>query len=111
MFWSDWGNNPNIISASLDGTGMNKIVHNTESQTLLIWPNGLTLDLMSSGSEKLYWIDAKLHSVFSCSIDNCMLDAVLLAYDKDTIQHPFSITVFEVSIHSRYQLLVWPPCY
>lgn len=75
---------------------MERIVYNSDGKTLLVWPNGLTLDLMSSGSEKLYWIDAKLHSVFSCSIINCMGDAVLLAYDEDNIKHPFSITVFEV---------------
>lgn len=83
--------------AAVDGSGMEKIVYNTADRTLLSWPNGLTLDLMAAGSEKLYWIDAKLSSLFACSLENCMKDATLLVYDPLTIIHPFSITVFEVS--------------
>ena len=42
MFWSDWGSNPKIERANLDGSNR-QVVLNTE----LAGPNGLALDLTS----------------------------------------------------------------
>ena len=76
------------------------IAYNTDdNKHYLGWPNGLTLDT-SGVNEKLYWIDAKLHSIFSCSVDHCLGDIQALTYDHEKIIHPYSITVFEVIITS-----------
>ena len=55
------------------------------------WPNGLSLDLVM---ERLYWVDAKLHSVSSSNIDGS--DSRIVLYSHRYLNHPFSITVFEV---------------
>ena len=81
------------------------IAYNTDdNKHYLGWPNGLTLDT-SGVNEKLYWIDAKLHSIFSCSVDHCLGDIQALTYDHEKIIHPYSITVFEVIITSPRRTL------
>ena len=47
MFWTDWGVDPKIERANLDGT--NRVVIVTED---LIYPNGLALDF---GQERIFW--------------------------------------------------------
>ena len=87
------------------------IAYNTDdNKHYLGWPNGLTLDT-SGVNEKLYWIDAKLHSIFSCSVDHCLGDIQALTYDHEKIIHPYSITVFEVIITSPRQTLQTHDCY
>lgn len=58
------------------------------------WPNGLTLDLVS---KKLYWVDAKLHTVSSCNFDGSQRRLVL--FSPDWLPHPFSISTFEDSLY------------
>lgn len=99
VFWSDWGKEPHIVLAALDGSHMEKIAYNKDpNKQYLLWPNGLTLDL-SNDNERLYWIDASLHSIFSCTINRCVTDIRLLAYDVAHIKHPYSITVFENQLY------------
>lgn len=57
MYWTDWGEEPKIEKAGMDGK--------EETRTVLIkdnirWPNGLTLDYDTS---KIYWADAKLSRI------------------------------------------------
>ena len=61
MFWSDWGENPKIERAGMDGSHRSVIISET-----VRWPNGLTLDLVM---DKVYWIDAKLNLVGSADLD------------------------------------------
>ena len=75
---------------------MEKIAFNTDSDTYLQWPNGVTLDMVGD-RQRLYWIDAKLSSVYSCQIDDCQDSIRLVVFDTENIRHPYSITVFEVS--------------
>lgn len=55
MYWTDWGQQPKIERANLDGTDRLVLV-----DTYLGWPNGLALDY-STG--KLYWGDAKMDKI------------------------------------------------
>lgn len=55
MYWTDWGQQPKIERANLDGTDRVVLVN-----TYLGWPNGLALD-HSTG--KLYWGDAKTDKI------------------------------------------------
>ena len=52
MYWTDWGNPAKIERASMDGQNR-MVLHNT----LLTWPNGITIDY---SAQKLYWVDAFL---------------------------------------------------
>ena len=111
IFWSDWGTKAHIAFGTLDGSHKEMIAYNTDdNKHYLGWPNGLTLDT-SGVNEKLYWIDAKLHSIFSCSVDHCLGDIQALTYDHEKIIHPYSITVFEVIITSPRQTLQTHDCY
>lgn len=55
MYWTDWGENPKIECANLDGQERRVLVN-----TSLGWPNGLALDLQEG---KLYWGDAKTDKI------------------------------------------------
>lgn len=85
MFWSDWGRSPRIERAGMDGSHRETIVRES-----VRWPNGLTIDLVL---ERLYWVDAKLNTVGSCSLDGSYSRTVL--YSPSYLRHPFSISVFE----------------
>lgn len=58
MFWSDWGQNPRIERAFMDGTVREVIVN-----TKLYWPNGLALDYTT---QRLYFADAYLKYIDYC---------------------------------------------
>lgn len=90
MYWSDWGHTPGRIErAGMDGTSRQIIVNNG-----LKWPNGLTLDLIHN---HLYWVDAKLSSIYSVNFDGSHRRLILQS--KETLGHPFSITTFEDYIY------------
>lgn len=55
MYWTDWGENPKIECANLDGQERRVLVNAS-----LGWPNGLALDLQEG---KLYWGDAKTDKI------------------------------------------------
>ncbi|PIO68006.1 Low-density lipoprotein receptor repeat class B [Teladorsagia circumcincta] len=52
MFWTDWGQNPHIERANMDGTDRRIIVN-----TKIYWPNTIALDLTT---DRVYFADSKL---------------------------------------------------
>lgn len=85
MFWSDWGEEARIERGGLDGSHRQTIV------TFDIkWPNGLTLDLLK---QRLYWLDAKLHSISSVNFDGS--ERRIIFKSNEFLHHPYSISVFE----------------
>lgn len=58
MFWTDWGQNPRIERANMDGAGRQVIV-----STKLFWPNGLALDYTT---RRVYFADAYLKYIDYC---------------------------------------------
>lgn len=85
MYWTDWGSNPRIERAGMDGTHRQVIVN-----TNVKWANGLTLDLVLN---RIYWVDAKLNIISSCNFDGS--DRRVVLYSSEYLRHPFSITTFE----------------
>lgn len=61
MYWSDWGAKPEIAKANMDGSQDISFVSNS-----IGWPNGLAID---SPNERLYWTDAKQHTIESIKLD------------------------------------------
>ena len=51
MFWTDWGSEPKIERAIMDGTERKVIVSDN-----LGWPNGITIDRPTS---RIIWADAR----------------------------------------------------
>lgn len=87
LYFSDWGTHPKIERIGMDG--------NLNSRTTIVkdniqWPNGLCLDY---ANEKVYWIDAKLKSIFAADLDGTNVKRIL--HNAEQILHPFSLTIFE----------------
>lgn len=61
MFWSDWGQNPRIERADMDGA-MRRIIVSTK----IYWPNGLALDYTT---HRVYFADAYLKYIDYCDYD------------------------------------------
>lgn len=86
MYWSDWGNDPKIERAGLDGGRREVIVHGQD----ILWPNGMTIDYVSN---KIFWIDAKLYLVGACDLNGGK--RIVIQTSPQEIKHPFAISVFE----------------
>lgn len=52
MIWSDWGDNPKIESAAMDGDPSTRRTLVRDKN--IFWPNGLTVDIEK---ELIYWVD------------------------------------------------------
>ena len=66
--------------------------------TLVVHQSGLLLDnieifFSDYAGRRLYWVDAKLHTIASSDLEGNNRHVVLSS--RHTIKHPFSITVFE----------------
>ncbi|XP_056671089.1 low-density lipoprotein receptor-related protein 8 isoform X6 [Monodelphis domestica] len=85
MYWSDWGDQARIEKSGLNGVDRQVLVLDN-----IEWPNGITLDLLS---QRLYWVDSKLHQL--SSIDFNGGNRKVLIFSVDTLSHPFGIAVFE----------------
>lgn len=58
MFWTDWGQNPRIEKASMDGKWRTVII-----SSKIYWPNGLSIDYPN---KLLYFADAYLDYIDFC---------------------------------------------
>lgn len=82
LYFSDWGSNPMIAAAGMDGKSQKALV-----STNIHWPNGLALDWQNN---RLYWVDAKLKLIESCKLDGSDRRSVIQSVSK----HPYGIAVF-----------------
>ncbi|KAL8164622.1 UNVERIFIED_CONTAM: hypothetical protein K2H54_054343 [Gekko kuhli] len=85
MYWTDWGSSAKIAKSGLNGVDSFALV-----QEGVQWPNGITLDL---ASQRLYWVDSKLHSLSSIDVNGKNRRTILV--NKEKLAHPFAVTVFE----------------
>ncbi|XP_043931281.1 low-density lipoprotein receptor-related protein 2 [Protopterus annectens] len=85
MFWTDWGRNPRIERASMDGKMRTVIVSNK-----IYWPNGLSIDYPT---KLLFFADAYLDFIDYCDYNGNNRKQVL-ASDL-ILQHPHALTIFE----------------
>ena len=69
MFWTDWGNQPYIGKAAMDGTGVRILIKDT-----LGWPNALTI---SYETREIFWGDAKLDYIAVADFDGKNQQTVL----------------------------------
>ena len=82
MFWTDWGRNPRIERASMDGKMRTTIISNK-----LYWPNGLTIDYPNN---LLYFADAYLDFIDFCDYNGNNRKQVLAS---DLVRKRFSLCV------------------
>lgn len=82
LFWSDWGRNPKIETANMDGTGRRLLLN----MTGISWPNGMIIDYKE---DILYWVDAKQNTVEAMSLDGKSRRLVV----EESDAHYFGITL------------------
>jgi len=87
MFWTDWGTNPAILKAGMDGSTPLPIVNSQ-----LRWPNGIAVD---HGASRIYWMDANTDIIETTTFDGG--DRQIVSTSAP-IRHPFGLDVFENSI-------------
>ncbi|XP_071123152.1 very low-density lipoprotein receptor-like [Mytilus edulis] len=87
FYMTDWGKDPKIERIGMDGSNR-KIITND-----VVWPNAITIDYIDS---RIFWIDAKLHTIMSADLDGSRIRTVL--HNNEQISHPFSMAVFEENI-------------
>ena len=102
MYWTDWGANPKIEQADMDGSARQTIVTGN-----LAWPNGLTID---QATNRLFWADARLDKIESSDL---MGGDRQVTMSSPTDIHPFGLTVHQDMLYwtdwntksiSRYNL-------
>jgi len=91
MFWTDWGEEPKIERAGMDGDPASRQVI---ISTRIFWPNGLTVDYNSG---RLYWADGKYNYIHSSNLDGS--DRTEVVSDSRQLPHPFSLTLFGESLY------------
>uniref|UniRef100_A0A3Q2XRQ0 Low density lipoprotein receptor a n=1 Tax=Hippocampus comes TaxID=109280 RepID=A0A3Q2XRQ0_HIPCM len=85
VYWTDWGNPAKIEKGGLNGGDRFALV--TDS---IVWPNGVTLDLLN---QRLYWVDSKLHTLSSIDVQGGGRHTLIM--DEHKLSHPLALTVFE----------------
>lgn len=63
MIWSDWGENPKIECAAMDGDPSTRRVLVKDN---IFWPNGLTVDIEKG---LIYWVDGNLKFLDVMNLD------------------------------------------
>lgn len=87
LFYTDWGDEPMIGVAGMDGADPRALVtHNVQ------WPNGLALDWPN---ERLYWVDAKRELIESSKLDGTDRRLVI----AESTKHPYGLAVFNDRIY------------
>nr|XP_045620165.1 low-density lipoprotein receptor-related protein 6-like [Procambarus clarkii] len=89
MFWSDWGENPKIEKAGMNGDSSTRQVI---VQDEIFWPNGLTVDYEQ---RVIYWADAKLNYIASVDFDGKRRTKVV----QSKLPHPFALTYFNNTLY------------
>ena len=83
MYWTDWGANPKIEQAQMDGLVRRIIVTGN-----LVWPNGLTIDQTTN---QLFWVDAKLDKIEVSNLDGGNRQLIM---SSAADIHPYGLAVY-----------------
>ena len=84
MYWTDWGSNPKIEQAAMDGSSRRSVITGN-----LGWPNGLTID---RSTNCLYWADAKLDRI---EVSDLMGANRRLIVSSAADIFPFGLTLYQ----------------
>ena len=84
MYWTDWGANPKIEQAGMDGSARRVIVTKN-----LVWPNGLTIDQTTN---RLFWADAKLDKIEVSDLNGGNRQLIL---SSAADIHPYGLAIYQ----------------
>ena len=85
MYWTDWGANPKIEQAGMDGSARQAIVTGN-----LGWPNGLTIDQTTN---RLFWADAYLDKIEMSDLTGGNRQLIMSSVGYNI--HPYGLTVHQ----------------
>ncbi|GFR58418.1 low density lipoprotein receptor [Elysia marginata] len=85
IYWTNYGENSVIERSGMNGANRSTIISKS-----LSWPQGLTIDHYS---RRLYWVDAKLHTISSSKLDGS--DEQVVLHSHISLPHPYGVTLFE----------------
>jgi len=88
LFYTDWGNNPVVMRAGMDGSQKQAVVSDD-----IVWPNGVTVDVVM---RRIFWSDAKLNKLESANFDGSDRRRVI---PDEYAKHPFSLAIFEDTLY------------
>nr|XP_012637337.1 low-density lipoprotein receptor-related protein 2 [Microcebus murinus] len=97
MYWTDWGEEPKIESAWMNGESRNVLIFQD-----LGWPTSLTIDYMNN--DRIYWTDFKEDVIESMNHDGSDRRVVL-----NEAARPYNLDIFEDQLYwiSREKGEVW----
>uniref|UniRef100_A0ACB8G0Y7 Uncharacterized protein n=1 Tax=Sphaerodactylus townsendi TaxID=933632 RepID=A0ACB8G0Y7_9SAUR len=97
MYWTDWGRQPKIESAWMDGQHRQSLISED-----LGWPTGLSIDYLNN--DRIYWSDVKENLIESMRPDGTDRKIVVQG-----VNSPFSLDVFEGHLYwmSKERGEVW----
>lgn len=93
MYWSDWGNRPEIAKANMDGSAAISFVVNK-----IGFPNGLAIDYPN---ERLYWTDAKQLTIESIKLDGSDRRVCIYAYIYYFLRNNCKQRIGEINIYKQ----------
>lgn len=96
MYWTEFGQNPRIAVATMDGSSHESLISD------LLQPNGLTVDW---NNDRLYWTNGAVEQALG-SIESCRLDGSDRRLFVTTVtMNPFYVAVFQdLLFYSDYDL-------
>lgn len=86
VIWTDWGENPKIERASMDGDPITRMILVNDR---IFWPNGLTVDLEN---KLIYWVDGNLLILDVMNLDGSNRRNVVK--NLQHLTYPYSVTYF-----------------
>nr|AAC63362.1 head-activator binding protein precursor [Hydra viridissima] len=86
MFWTDWGLNPKVGSANMDGSKPYSVISSN-----IRYPNGLAIDYVEN---RLYWTDAGTYKIESSDLNGQNRKVV-----TSSTTHPYSLTILKNDIY------------
>ncbi|KAK9509474.1 hypothetical protein O3M35_006784 [Rhynocoris fuscipes] len=86
LLWTDWGNQPRIEQANMDGNNRMTLISER-----LGWPNGIAID-----NGRIYWTDAKLGTIESASLIDPTTDRTIVLRN---LSHPYALTLLDNHIY------------
>ncbi|XP_041374230.1 low-density lipoprotein receptor-related protein 1-like [Gigantopelta aegis] len=89
LYFTDWGDQPNIGRIWMDGTHRQTIIKDN-----LAWPNALTIDYMT---EHIFWADASLDYIAMARLDGS--GRRIVVSNIHYVPHVFGLSVFEDHIY------------
>lgn len=87
MYWTEWGKNPKIEAAEMDGSNQITLVNSSVGH-----PNGLVVDFARS---RLYWTETQLQKIETIQLNGADRREISLT----SFDHPFSIAVFQDTVY------------